>query len=277
METQRTPLDLNVSITTPENIQFVYHIAGPFRRLPAFLLDILFRYLILFGLFLVIIFSGVLQLIPFSGSVVLAIVIVFVFLLSWFYGLFLEAWMNGQTFGKRVLGLRVVSIDGRPINASQATIRNFLRIADIFPFAPIVIDEDLGTIAYVIPTFLVTLICMLLTTRFQRVGDLAAGTMVIVNERHWFPTSIVLDDPRVAPLSEEIPANFRMSPSLAKTLSLYVEKRPSMTPEKREEMAAWLATPLIKKFSMMQDTSNDLLLCSLFYRDFLRAPVHGQI
>jgi uncharacterized RDD family membrane protein YckC len=269
METHSNPLDLNVSITTPENIEFIYNLAGPFRRLPAFLLDILFRYLFLFALFLVLLFSGALQLLPFSASLLFALGIVIVFLLSWFYGVFLETWMNGQTFGKRVTGLRVVSVDGRPINASQATIRNFLRIADIFPFAPLIVGEDITSIAYVVPTFLVALICMLMTKRFQRVGDLAAGTMVIVDERRWYPKRVVLEDPRIVSLSELIPATFRMNPSLAKTIALYVQRRPAMSISKREEMASWLGEPLIARFKLMPDTSRDLLLCALFYRDFL--------
>jgi len=269
MVSQRTPLDLNVSITTPENIEFIYHIAGPFRRLPAFLLDIVFRYVFFIAIIMIVGFTGVFQLFPISGAVLMASAIVLIFVLSWFYGVFLETWMNGQTFGKRVMGLRVVSVDGRPINASQATIRNFLRIADISPLAPILLDESTGAVAYVIPTFLITLICMLMTKRLQRVGDLAAGTMVIVNERRWYPKNIVLEDPSVAPLAELIPANFRMSPSLAKTLSLYIQRRSDMSSGKREEMAAWLATPLIKRFQMLPDTSKDLVLCSLFYRDFL--------
>ncbi len=269
MEAQRKPLDLNVSITTPENIEFIYNIAGPFRRMPAFFLDILFRYVFLFLLFITMAFTGVLQLFPFSTSILLASGIVLVFLLSWFYGVFLETWMNGQTFGKRATGLRVVSVDGRPINASQATIRNFLKIADIFPFAPLVVGEEATSIAYVVPTFLVALICMLMTKRFQRVGDLAAGTMVIVNERRWYPKRVVFDDSRIPSLCELIPATFRMSPSLAKTVAMFVQRRSSMPPVKREEMAAWLAEPLIARFKMMPDTSRDLLLCTLFYRDFL--------
>jgi uncharacterized RDD family membrane protein YckC len=269
MEAHRKPLDLNVSITTPENIEFIYNIAGPFRRLPAFLLDILFRYIFLFILFIIMAFTGVFQLFPFSDSILVASGIVLVFLLSWFYGVFLETWMNGQTFGKRVTGLRVVSVDGRPINASQATIRNFLKIADIFPFAPLVIGEEITSIAYVVPTFLVALICMLMTKRFQRVGDLAAGTMVIVNERRWYPKRVVLDDSRIPSLCEFVPATFRMSPSLAKTVAMFVQRRSSMPPVKREEIASWLAEPLIARFKMMPDTSGDLLLCTLFYRDFL--------
>jgi len=60
-----------------------------------------------------------------------------------------------------------------------------------------------------------------------------------------------------------------MSPSLAKTIAMFVQRRASMPPLKREEMASFLAEPLIERFKMMPDTSRDLLLCSLFYRDFV--------
>ncbi|MDZ4847847.1 MAG: RDD family protein [Pirellulaceae bacterium] len=271
MDKCHPPLDLTVAVTTPENISFEYQLAGPFRRLPAFLLDIAFRSLIVFLMLFLVLFFGIGNFLPGSGTLLAAFSIIGVFLLSWFYGLFFEAWWNGQTPGKRVLGLRVVSSDGRPINAAQATIRNFLRVADFFPYASLQVfgsEQDL----YILPTFLVTLVCMLMTRRFQRLGDLAAGTMVVVDERIWYPKKAIMDDPRITSLTEFIPASFRMSPSLAKTIALYVERRASMSPRRRESTAATLAIPLILQFGFLPDTSSDLLLCSIYYREFFLDP-----
>ncbi len=274
MEFNRPAIDLTAAVTTPENISFEYQLAGPFRRLPAMLLDIAFRYLAVF----VVIFilglvgaSGLANILPSSEALFSACLVIGIFLLSWFYGIFFEAWWNGQTPGKRILGLRVVSIDGRPINGAQATIRNFVRVADFFPFAPTLVFGFEAEF-FAIPTFLVALICMVMTRRFQRLGDLAAGTMVVVDERAWYPKKIALKDPRIASLTEFIPAGFRMSPSLAKTISLYVERRTMMSPRRQESTAATLAVPLMHRFGFRTDTSSDLLLCALYYREFFLDP-----
>lgn len=275
MEAIPAALDLTVAVTTPENIRFEYQLAGPFRRLPALLLDIAFRYMIVFGIVMLLSFMGIAGFVPGSGALFFACMLVGIFLLSWFYGLFFEAWWNGQTPGKRVLGLRVVSVDGRPINGVQATIRNLVRVADFFPYASTqVFGGEEGY--FVIPTFLVTLVCMVLTRRFQRLGDLAAGTMVVVDERAWYPKKIALEDPRVASLAEFIPASFRMSQSLAKTIALYVERRVAMSVRRRESTAVTLALPLMKHFGFREDTSSDLMLCAMYYREFYLDPLSKE-
>lgn len=108
--------------------------------------------------------------------------------------------------------------------------------------------------------------CMLMTRRFQRLGDLAAGTMVVVDERSWSPKKLSLKDPKIASLAEFIPARFRMRASLAKTIALYVERRESMSPRRREISAGILAIPLKQRFGFRSDTSSDLLLCTVSSR-----------
>jgi len=266
-EANRPPLDLTIAVATPENISFEYQLAGPFRRLPAFLLDVAFRCVIVMAVAMFVALSGLNGFFSGSGALFLAGMTIGIFLLNWFYGLLFEGCWNGQTPGKRVMGLRVVSVDGRPINGAQATIRNFVRVADIFPYASTQvfgIEYD----QYIIPTFVVALVCMVLTRRFQRLGDIAAGTMVVVDEKAWYPKKISLDDARIASLAEYIPASFRMSRSLAQTIALYVERRPMMSERKRETTAAILAQPLRQMFGFRDDTLSDLLLCALYYREF---------
>ncbi len=133
----KAPLDLVVQITTPRTFDLNTDWPVPFRRFQAMVLDVMIRVIALvtitIAIFLVAGFLG------FSGfgNVIAAFATAFILILwfafEWFYGLFFESWMNGQTPAKRILGLRVISIDGRPINAVQATIRNFLRVADIAP------------------------------------------------------------------------------------------------------------------------------------------------
>ncbi len=260
-------IDLTAVITTPENIQFEYRIAGPFRRLPALLLDLAIRMLFWLGVAVLFFFIGIT--IPLSGPVLVFVFFVFWFALEWFYGMYFESRWNGQTPGKWLTKIRVISVDGRPINAFQATVRNFLRLADFAPMVSLEMFISDGPPAYYFPTFLVSLICMTLTSRFQRLGDLAAGTMVVVNERSWVPSKVKLEDPRVASLSEHIPPNFRMTQTLAKAIALYAERRGRISAGRRFELAIHLARPLLKKFHFRDDTSPDLLLCALYYREFV--------
>src|SRR5437868_48515 len=144
-------LDSRIEIVTPENIAFKYRVAGPFRRVPAYLIDILIRA----GVLLVL---GYFAFVSFHMGVLLgaALFPYAFFVLDWFYGGFFETYWNGQTPGKWALGLRVVSCDGQPIDARQAVMRNILRAVDMLPIA-----YQLG------------LITAAANKRFQRLGDLA--------------------------------------------------------------------------------------------------------
>jgi uncharacterized RDD family membrane protein YckC len=270
---KQNPLDLTAVIKTPENIQFEYRLAGPFRRLPALLIDWVVRMLLIAAGYigLLIVSSSFLNVTGQSivQDFALLIAMVVDFLLLWFYGTFFESYWNGQTPGKWACRIRVISVDGRPVNAFQATIRNLLRPADFAPMVSLEVFSNEFPPAYIIPTFLCSLICMVLTKRFQRLGDLAAGTMVVVNERSWVPTNIKLEDARIPSLAEYIPPGFRPSATLAKALALYVERRARIPAGRRQELAAYLAKPLIRKFGFREDTSYDLLLCALYYREFM--------
>jgi uncharacterized RDD family membrane protein YckC len=265
----RVAIDLTATVTTPENIQFEYRIAGPFRRMPAFILDLVVRAAILVGVSIAVACSGIITTLALPGSIVPVILLITVFLLDWFYGLFFETYWNGKTPGKWFTKIQVISADGRPISAYQATIRNFLRSADIAPFLSFeVFGPDLPPM-YGVPTGLVAFLCMLFTKRFQRLGDLAAGTMVIVDERSWVPPNVKFEDPRVEALAQYIPPSFRMSRSMGRAIALYAERRNRMPMARRLELASILAKPLMQQFGFREDTSSDLLLCALYYREFV--------
>lgn len=239
-------LDSIIRVVTPENIAFEYRLAGPFRRLPAFLIDFAIICFInvavfwIFGLTMGWISPG------------LAMFSMFVtwFGVFWFFGGLCETFLNGQTPGKWLLGLRTLTYDGQPISALQAIFRNLMRAADLL-----------------MP--LLGLVVMMFNRRFQRLGDLVAGTIVVVEERHWLTGVAKLDDPRAIQLAAYLPPNFVVSRSLAKALATYVERRRFFSPPRRREVAKHLAEPLLVKFGLPADTSYDLLLCSLFYRKFI--------
>jgi len=250
MANQLDQLDTSIQIVTPENIAFRYQVAGPFCRLPAFLIDLVLRAVIWIATGLGFGFLFALLGIPDLGF---GLWLVLWFLLAWFYGGIFETLWNGQTPGKRLTHLRVLSVDGQPINAHQAILRNILRAADAQPLF----------------FFQVGLVAMTLNDRFQRLGDLASGTMVVIEKPRWLRDLVRIRDPQVLRLADEIPAGFVPTPSLARALAGYVDRRLSFPPPRRLEIARHLAVPLAQKFGLPPYTNPDALLSAAYHRGFV--------
>ena len=243
-------LDTSVEIVTPENIAFRYRVAGPFRRLPAYLIDLAIR------IALVVLTMIALQLafgIFGMAKTAMGISLVLWFVLEWFYGGLFETYWNGQTPGKRAMEIRVVSIDGQPIHGWQAILRNILRAADAQPLW----------------LYQVGLLAAAMNDRYQRVGDLACGTMVVVDRRQRLQGVVPLREPRVAEVAARIPTNFLVDRTLGRALAAYVQRRKAFSPARRQEIAGHLGRPLLEKFGLPPTTDADLLLCGLYQRTFL--------
>ncbi|GIX00683.1 MAG: hypothetical protein KatS3mg111_4015 [Pirellulaceae bacterium] len=267
MPHDETRTDCRVKVITPENVAFDYMLAGPFQRLPAFLFDLGLRV----GVYLVLVvfFSLAFAWLNISSTLVMVLALMLYFAFSWFYGVFFESLFDGRTPGKMLFGLRVIATDGRPINAVQALLRNLLRAADMAVFLPLMMLDAEAPPAYVIPTCSVGLMAMVLSSRLQRVGDLAAGTMVIVEGRRRRLSKIIPEDVRAFGLAELIPPTFRPSQTLAQSIGMYMENRPRWPAARRAEVARHLATPLLDRFQLKPDTSADLLLCALYVKIYL--------
>jgi uncharacterized RDD family membrane protein YckC len=243
-------IDTCIEIVTPENIAFQYRVAGPFRRLPAFLVDLGIRLgVALLGMIAAMIAFGSIG----SASLGLGLGLLLWFVLSWFYGGLFEAFWNGQTPGKRLMGIRVVSVEGQPITPFQAILRNILRDVDAQP----VVCYQIGLAA------------MMLNDRFQRLGDLAAGTMVVIEEQRRLQGVVPSREPEAIRLSALIPPNFQPSRSLTRVLAAYVQRRALFPPGRRLEIARHIAEPLRERLRLPADTDLDMLLCGLYRRAFL--------
>ena len=240
-------LDTTVRLITPERIVFEYPLAGPFRRLFAYLLDLLVV------LALVAIISIVSTLLTLGTASGMGPILIGYFALVWGYGAFFEGLFNGQTPGKRGVGIRVVSDQCVPITGAQAVLRNLVGSVDgLFPFC-----------------FLTGLTSMVLTNKFQRLGDLAAGTMVIVEERQRRVGVIRLKEPAVDALLPWLPVRIAAGPEMARALSDYVKSRGRFSAALREEMARPLAKPLRTRFALPADATSDIVLCAVYHRVFL--------
>ncbi len=258
-------LDSRIAIVTPENIAFHYVLAGPFRRLPAYLIDILIRLGILVAMLLVALLAGM------AGVMGLGVGVFLVcwFVLSWFYGGIFETLWNGQTPGKRLMGLRVLSLDGRPINAMQAVLRNVLRDVDAMP------PVSFGV--FVIPLYMLGLLVMAANDRFQRLGDLASGTIVVVEQRATLRGLTPIARPEVVQFAQTLPSGFVVPRAMAQALSVYVARRELFSAARRFEIARTLAEPLVDRWGLPHDTNPDLLLCALYYRAFIADPTQRDV
>ncbi|MET0335659.1 MAG: RDD family protein [Rhizobacter sp.] len=149
----RLSLDTLYTAETPEGIALSLRPAGVAPRALAYMVDLCVR----FGVFIgVSIFA-----IPFGGMGQ-GLLLVGYFLLEWFYPVFFELGRKGATPGKRMFGLTVVMDSGLPVTPAAAITRNLLRAADFIPVG-----------------YASGLLSMLLRRDFKRLGDLAAGTLVV--------------------------------------------------------------------------------------------------
>lgn len=149
--------DNSLSIRTPEGIEFALPLAGPFSRMLALAVDVAAVYALgsilekIFGAFKI-----------FGLDISGAMLTVANFVLSLIYAMVLEWIWRGQTVGKRLFGLRVVDSSGLRLEPAQVIVRNLLRVVDALPLF-----------------YLVGGVACVLNRRRQRVGDIAAGTIVV--------------------------------------------------------------------------------------------------
>lgn len=146
-------LDHRTDVATPEGVSIELAPAGPVVRIAAFVIDLLIRMAVLF-----------LASIAFAAADNLGtgLFLVTYFLVEWFYPVAFEVMRQGQTPGKKAMAIAVVHEDGTPIRFSNSLLRNLLRAVDFLPVG-----------------YLFGLVSMVLSGRFQRLGDIVANTLVI--------------------------------------------------------------------------------------------------
>ncbi len=262
MAGQYEPLDTATKVITPENIAFEYRLAGPFLRLAAFVLDrlIIYSLIILLGIGLSIAAGGAL-----AGAVML----ITWFISEWFYGGLFETYWNGKTPGKAAVGIRVITVDGRPISGMQAIMRNIMRFADLMPMAPLGVFFGSAELPIPVPLFLVGLFSMMFTRNYRRLGDLLCDTMVVLEQREWTPDVIHVETHDVVALAGQFPDSFRASRTLTRAVARYVERRRVFSPARRIEISRRLRDAFVAHYQLLPQTDPDLLMRALYYRIFI--------
>jgi uncharacterized RDD family membrane protein YckC len=254
-------------IETPERVQLEFALASIGNRFLACAIDHLIQFITI-----ILIYLGAMLLLSASptGEVseivaetpkwVLAIVIIVIFLLFTSYFAFFEWLWNGQTPGKKLLKLRVIREDGRPVTLWETIARNLMRLFDIMPF----------------PFYSIGFIAVFLSSRDQRIGDLFAGTVVVRERADEVPT---FDSVFANPLADSAFRRLQKQTNFAADLSNLTEKEIDVVetflrrrwdlPEKQRLWMAWrVAIPIMFKLKPNYE------LETFTYEGFLEELIH---
>ncbi len=221
------------TLETPENIQVHFEVAGLGTRFCAMFVDALLlgTVTVMLLIFLAVIFSAS-ALFEFKGSrqwIAAVIIALGIALLSEGYFILFEWLMRGQTPGKKALKIRVIRDDGTPATIHEILVRNVLRLVDFLPFA-----------------YGVGAIVMFPSRLSKRLGDIAAGTIVIKESRLDYRayTDQKYDLPTVAlgAINAELTAAER------RLITGFLQRRSELLPMARAELAQRLARPMYEKY-----------------------------
>jgi uncharacterized RDD family membrane protein YckC len=229
--------DSELVVATPERVSFDYKVAGLATRGIAQLLDLLILFGVLLGLYFAALAIGAAG--ADSAAFLVAIIGSFVVVFGYFWAC--EAFWSGQTVGKRVFRLRAVGDRGEPMTFVQAGIRNVVRIVDFLPYA-----------------YGVGLVTLFVNGRGKRLGDLAAGTIVVKDSEFmalWqlpgglpppppgAPSGtppVVPPPPVFAPASAAELELRRLDPELRRFVASYARRRFELPPDLRAQLAGQL-------------------------------------
>ena len=204
------PLDTRYRVETPEGIDLLLRPASLLPRALAFFIDLLIRGGILLVMFVVL---------ALLGQFGIGLGMILLFLVNWWYMVLFEVLNQGRSPGKQVMGLRVVHDDGTPVGWASSLVRNLLRFIDLLPFG-----------------YTLGLISSLLNPAFKRLGDIAAGTLVVYREEKASRPNL----PEATPLRSPVPLSLEEQ----RAILGFAERQAGLSSGRRAELAGILAAPL---------------------------------
>ena len=150
-------LDTTYNIDTPEGVELRLPVAGIASRALAWLVDAAIK---VTGIMIAAVFLAML------GNFGEGLLLIGMFGVWWFYNVLFEVFAHGATPGKKIVGVRVMNANGTPVGWTGSMVRNLLRVVDSLPGC-----------------YMFGCIAVLLSRNFQRLGDMAAGTVVVYTEK----------------------------------------------------------------------------------------------
>jgi len=223
-------------VETPESATFEFELAGLGTRFAAWAVDFcIVLFISLVGLAVSACF------LPFLGAGPVMFALVFGFAAFELYPIVME-FRDGATIGKRIVGIHVISHDGLPIDLGQAVIRNLVRAVD-----------------FLTPLYLFGGTVSLMNRHHRRLGDLAAGTVVVRKRRSVRPSEILPPNERYNTLLEDPMLGTRLRRGLkASERDLLVSlclRRNQLELDRRIELFRDAAAILREKFDLADDRS----------------------
>jgi uncharacterized RDD family membrane protein YckC len=227
--------DSDLVVPTPERVSFDYQVAGLGTRAIAQVLDLL-----IIGVILAAVFVVAVAVAAADSQTALLIALIAGFLVIFGYFWVSESLWSGQTVGKKVFRLRAVGDRGEPLTFGQSGIRNVVRIVDFLPYA-----------------YGVGLVVLFANGKGKRLGDLAAGTIVVKDSDHiWLwqlpgarttpppPGVPVSPPPAYAAASVAELTLRRLDPDLRRFVSAYARRRAELPLELRAQLASQVQSSL---------------------------------
>ena len=236
-------LDDELVIETPERVELHYVLANVGNRFLAAAIDHLMQ---IFAGVIVVVIAGAFsdwRLFNSMGVWTAAVSVLAVFAIYWGYFVFFETIWSGQTPGKRIMRLRVVREDGRPVRFFEAFVRNLLRVAlDLMPF----------------PTYAIGVISIIFSARSKRVGDFVAGTVVVKERATEAPSLdeiVKVSEIEQRRLERESPAVYvadtrRLSEQEMRAVQTFLKRRFELTEQNRVALAVRIAQAISAKLGI---------------------------
>lgn len=154
-------------MATPERVALSLPVAGIGSRAGAYLLDAaLFALFWIAAYFVLSFFADVWDVVRALPGLTQTLLLIGVFAMQWVYWIAGEVFFDGRSVGKRVAGIRVVRLDGSPVTFLESAVRNLLRAVDFLP-----------------ALYAAGVVTMLVSPQHRRLGDLAAGTVLVRDEQ----------------------------------------------------------------------------------------------
>lgn len=241
-------LDDELVIETPERVELRFVLASIGNRFIAAAIDHLIQITLIVGMILIAAFgeNGTSKLAA-SDTLAAILVIVAFFLIYWGYFVFFETIWSGQTPGKRIMRLRVVREDGRPVRFFEVFVRNLLRV--LIDFMPI-------------PSYAVGVVSIIFSPLSKRTGDYVAGT-VVIKERSTEAPSLdevirvaEMEQRRLAPLATQpFKTDTRiLSAEEVRAVEAFLKRRYELPDDKRSVLAGRIARSVSLKLSINDAT-----------------------
>jgi uncharacterized RDD family membrane protein YckC len=243
---QSALLDTTVEIETPEHVRFRYRVAGPARRALAYLIDTLVRAALFVVVLIVAVAFGLDSELTGIGA---GMTLLALFVIEWAYFVVSELAMRGQSIGKRALELRVVKEDGTSVGGGDSLLRNLLRAADFLP-----------------AVYALGVVVMCRDRAFRRLGDLAAGTLVVHESEGRIADPIDLAS--LPPLGASVPVE--LTAAEIEVLELFARRRTSLSHARMRELAQLVAPQLARRLGLAYQDPATFLLA--LYRRVAEGP-----